>query len=139
MIVPHTYDLNPFRQRTRALALHLDPLGDGDILSENTKTRFSLDLPICFTCDPTPICRRWCYGLLKTRLLPQDWVVEKQIKVLRYLCSTEPEELIELADRIVLLAKGHVVAELATSRLSAETLLLAVQTDGTSLKETDRV
>ena len=92
MIVPHTYDLNPFRQRTRALALHLEPLGEGElILATNTKTGFSLDLPVCFTCDPTPICRRWCYALLRTRLLAMDWVVQKQIKVLRYLCSTEPE------------------------------------------------
>jgi len=105
MIDPHTYDLAPFRQRTRALALHLEPLGEGElILATNTKTRFALDLPLGLTCDPTPICPTWCYALLKTRLLPQDWVVEKQIKVLRYLCSTEPEVA---ADRIYQACLAH--------------------------------
>lgn len=50
--------------------------------------------------------------------------------------STDPEELLELADRVVLLANGQIVADLPPAALTVESLLLAVQTDGKSLKET---
>lgn len=52
--------------------------------------------------------------------------------------STDPEELLELSDRVVLLADGKIVAELHPQHLNIESLLLAVQTDGVSLKEKRR-
>jgi hypothetical protein len=60
------------------------------ILSTNLKTFFSVNLPVAFTCRPTPLCLLYCYAAIRGK--PARWlkVLRKQLRVLRYFETTEP-------------------------------------------------
>ena len=57
------------------------------ILSDNTKTDYSLNLPIQGHCNPTPICRKTCYA--KTGRLIMSNCIRKQTWLSRQLKERE--------------------------------------------------
>lgn len=67
------------------------------VCSLNTKTGWSVNLPILGTCRPTKVCADLCYGVLLGK--PVAWTpsIKKNLRVLRYFKET-PAQI--AADRI---------------------------------------
>jgi hypothetical protein len=100
MIPSDTLTWRELRDRTERASREVarrGPRPDDHLLSDNGKTSASFDLPIFYTCRPTRICPRYCYGLRKSKLLACPWVLPKQLRTLRVVETCEPEQV---ADRL---------------------------------------
>ncbi len=75
----------------------LDELRQGPLLSGNSKTSVSLDLPIGHTCQPTALCASVCYASRPGTPARWDKSVRMRLRTLRYFELSTPREA---ADRL---------------------------------------
>lgn len=80
-------------------ALGLEALRRQPLLSANAKTSVSLDFPIGQTCDPTPLCARYCYGASPRAATTWRKSLRKRLRNLRYFELAKPDEAIERLTR----------------------------------------
>jgi hypothetical protein len=72
-------------------ALDLQELRRHRLLSANAKTSVSLDFPIGATCDPTPLCARYCYGSSPHAATTWRKSLRKRLRNLRYFTLESPD------------------------------------------------